>query len=129
MNKGIGNVIKIIDEYKIIINFGKNIVNKNDCVFIYGKDNSIKDLDGTVIGTYDICKAKLSVTEVYEHFSVCEALPQSSNKQTLFINTMALSPLLEDTHKKIKLNIDPSQINRVKTIDNAIRIGDIVKLN
>lgn len=33
----IGHIIKIIDEYSVIIDLGNNIVNKNDMVYIYEK--------------------------------------------------------------------------------------------
>ena len=64
----IGHIIKIIDEYSVIIDLGNNIVNKNDMVYIYEKNNAVKDLKGNIIGRYDICKGKLCVTEVYNNF-------------------------------------------------------------
>ena len=123
----IGHIIKIIDEYSVIIDLGNNIVNKNDMVYIYEKNNAVKDLKGNIIGRYDICKGKLCVTEAYNNFSVCEALPSVTDKYTALYNHLALSPLLESSTKRKKLNIDPSIINKIKTEDNAIRIGDIVK--
>mgnify|MGYP004618204891 CR=1 FL=1 len=125
----VGNIIKIIDEYSVIINLGNNVVNKNDIVYIYEKNNFVRDLKGNVLGKYDICKCKLCVTETYDNFSVCEALPTVSvDKYTSLYNHLALSPLLEATPKRKKLNIDPAVINKIKSEDNAIRIGDIVKI-
>lgn len=123
-----GHIIKIIDEYSVIIDLGNRAVKKNDIVYIYEKNNTIKDLKGNILGRYDICKGKLCVTEVYDSFSVCEAVPSSSDKYTAIYNSLVLSPLLEATTKKKKLNIDPSVINKIKAEDNAIRIGDIVKI-
>ena len=124
----VGNIIKIIDEYRVIINLGNNIVTKNDIVYIYNKDNFVKDLKGNILGIYDICKGKLCVSETYDNFSVCEALPSATDKYTSLYNHLALSPLLESTSNRKKLNIDPDVMNKIKTDDNAIRIGDIVKL-
>lgn len=124
----IGHIIKIIDEYSVIIDLGNNIVNKNDMVYIYEKNNAVKDLKGNIIGRYDICKGRLCVTEVYNNFSVCEALPSVTDKYTALYNHLALSPLLESSTKRKKLNIDPNVINKIKAEDNAIRIGDIVKI-
>ena len=123
-----GHIIKIIDEYSVIIDLGNRTVKKNDIVYIYEKNNTIKDLKGNILGRYDICKGKLCVTEVYDNFSVCEAVPSSSDKYTAIYNSLVLSPLLEATTKKKKINIDPSVINKIKAEDNAIRIGDIVKI-
>lgn len=126
-NKISGSVINIIDEFRIIINLGKNVVKKWDTIYIYDKDNSIKDLDGTILGTYDICKAKLKVSEVYDKFSICSdfSTPIDEQRQALNNINISLSPLLKSSNKNKKLNIDPQAIN---SIDKAIRIGDIVKL-
>lgn len=127
MSEKIGNVIKIIDEYRIAINLGKDFVNKDDYIYIYSED-VIKDLDGTELGVYDVCKAELSVTEVYDRFSICESFSRTSDIISKHYSQLPLSPLLEFSSNKKKLNIDSALINELNAVDKAIRIGDIVKL-
>lgn len=119
-----GNIIKIIDEYHVAINLGKDFIKKNMYIYIYDKNNSIKDLDGTILGTYDFFKAQLIATQVYDKFSICESV---QTNELLAVNTLALSPLLEKTARKRKLNIEPSDLKQINEIDKAIHIGDIVK--
>lgn len=126
--KNTGAVIKIIDEYRIAINLGKDVVKTDDYVYIYDKNNSIKDLDGTELGTYDVCKAKLIVYEVYDNFSICGSITSSIDQFAFTNTTLALSPILAVDKKREKLNIDPDLINKINKKDKAIRIGDIVKL-
>lgn len=45
-----GNIIKIIDEYRVAINIGKDFISKNDTVYVY--DNIIRGLDNATCFQY-----------------------------------------------------------------------------
>lgn len=128
MSEIIGNIIRIIDEYQVIINLGKEYVKKGSYIYVYDKNNSIKDLDGAILGTYDFFKAKLTVTEVHDKFSICESY-QTNIDERLVVPTLALSPLLERTTIKTKLNIESSTLEKINNVEKAIHVGDIVKLD
>ena len=120
-----GNIIKIIDEYRVAINIGKDFISKNDTVYVYDKNNLIKDIDGRILGKYDFLKTELIATEVYDNFSICESIKTEYNNFNRFL---ILSPVLEKQVTQQRLNIDDATLQRINTVDKIIRVGDIVKL-
>lgn len=121
--EAVGKVIQILDEYRLIINIGKNYLCKGDRVYIYDQNTDVKDIDGTVLGSYECFKDSLQVVDVYDKFSICESIAETSSGLSF-----AISPLLEDTiSKKTKLNIEHSLLEHIQTHNKCIKIGDIVK--
>ncbi len=120
-----GNIIKIIDEYRVAINIGKDFISKNDTVYVYDKNNLIKDIDGRILGKYDFLKTELIVTEVYDNFSICESIRTEYNNVNRYL---VLSPVLEKQVIHQRLNIDDATLQRINRDDKIIHIGDIVKL-
>lgn len=116
-------VIKIIDEYTLIIDIGSNRIEKGTWIAVYEKGPEIRDTNKKLLGTYDFTKAKLRVTEVYENFSVAKHEIKSS--------PLSMDKILGGggfvTNGPLPLK-DKSEITRINPINTNIVIGDLVKI-
>ncbi|GEM_PF-2210198 len=118
-------VIKIIDEFTILINIGKNSGNitTDKWIIVYEEGPEIKDLDGRTLGTFDFTKAKLKITQVFQNFAVAEHLkegtPFSMDKILGGGGYVSNGPL------PIK---DENQITILEPKNPEISIGDLVKI-
>ncbi|WP_251900984.1 hypothetical protein [Lactococcus lactis] len=117
-------VIKIIDEFTILINAGSSSTNIkiDDQIVVYEKGPEIKDIDGTILGTYDFDKAELLITKVGDNFSVAKNhtknVPLSVGK-ILGGGYSSNGPLPIDDEDQIT-NLEPKNL--------YISIGDLVKI-
>lgn len=120
-------VIKIIDEYTIVINAGSDYVKENDKLEIYIPGSPIIDPDTKEnLGTLDTIKAKLIVTNVYEKFCICTNARISKTISPLAQIALLSSSLQQEEPQK--LDVDPEQISGgYNSEDLKIRIGDLVK--
>ncbi len=131
MRTYIAKVIKIIDEYRIIVNLGSNDVSVGDKVKIFEQHNEIRDLSGKRLGTYEYCKDTLQVSEVFDHFCVCQAPTTTSTNTVVVANNVSSflkSYAAPITSERKTLNIDKKQLLAAKEAYEPIRIGDLVKL-
>lgn len=124
MSNKIIKVIKIIDEYNIVINAGSlDGIKEDDLLEIYVKGDSVIDPETQEdLGTLDLIKATLLVKKAYDKMSVCGN--QSSSKKSL------LNPLndLMYQHTYDKLNINFNEIDiGFPDADTTIHIGDLVR--
>lgn len=124
-------VIKILDEYTIIINAGfKEGIKEGDTFQILDtKGNVVKDPDtGEVLGYLDLIKDTVKVTEVQEKMCFC------SSTETIGINKVLMSSILniQDSMlpiEKKRLNVDLDDITGGRERSNApIKVGDRVRL-
>lgn len=139
-------VIKIIDEYSLVINGGlSDDISLGDEIEIYLEGDVITDPfnEYEELGTLDYVKEKLEVTEVYSKFSVCKKFKQekiyqpSSLQKALssaalnLSSISSISSLAGSTETKItveKINVDQTKMSGRKTGDNIIGIGDLARL-
>lgn len=133
-------VIKIIDEYSIVINGGiEEDVSKGDKIEVYLEGDDIFNPDtNEKLGTLDYIKETLQVTEVYRKFSVCEKIIKKEVFQPSAFATAMRSFAASTTNQlagtkqteisRGKINIDSEQITGRKTGDKTIRIGDIARI-
>jgi len=120
----IGNVVRIIDSYTIIVNVGCDILKVGDKIQIYEPIEMIKDTNGNDLGFYNYIKDTLNVIKTENLFSVCR-----KNEVIEKTTSFALSPLLErKIYEKVPLNIDANDICELKPSDPLIRVGDLIKL-
>lgn len=124
----IGKVIRIVDEFTIIINTGAGFVAVGKEVQVYAETGEeIVDLDGTVLDTYSYIKDTLEVVQVEEKYSICKkrkTAPKTSNA-----SIFAISPMLEYARpERTPLKIDASNLKPLPTADPIIHVGDKVKL-
>lgn len=131
MKKKEFKVVKILDEYNLIINAGtKHGIKQNDEFQILDKKGSeVIDPDTQeVIGQLDLIKATVNVTELQEKMCIC------SSKHTVKINSpfsAGLSSITDNLSfsEQEKLNVDLTQVTGGKRRSNEkIRLGDTARL-
>lgn len=117
-------VIRILDEYRIIINAGTKDAVTDDAYFdITGAIDKVYDPDTKeLLGTLDGVKASVSPVKIFEKMCICKAksIPLQGVANTLSPSLMALSRLLS---KEDPLPVDKSQISNPETY-SPIMIGD-----
>lgn len=126
-------IVKILDEYNVIINAGANHnVKMGDTFQVLDKEGSkVIDPDTQeVIGRLDLIKATVEVTELHEKMCICSSRV-IANYKSPFANLPALTPISQKllSTEKEKLNVDLKQVTGGKRKSNSkIKIGDTVKL-
>jgi hypothetical protein len=140
MEKIEGKVARILDEYSIVINIGRNNGVVNGMVFaVFVQSNEeVKDPDsGEVLGKMENIKEHVFVAHVQDKFSTCVAgekdAPcgehESHEAQTLSGAMMAESMTARPGNSRIsneKLNVNTSQISGIPQL-GPISIGDMVR--
>lgn len=123
MNNSIGKVIRILDNFTIIVSAGCANLSVGDTVHIFSVGEPILDLDGNILDYYYFIKDKLEVIQVEDNYSICR-------KNEFTVKTVfALSPMLEQGVKeRVPINVDKKDIHPFQDIDPKIHIGDDVKL-
>lgn len=118
-------VIEIVSEKEIIIDFGQSQGAKiGDRILIYSLGREVYDpTTNKKLGTWDISKAYLSITEVFENFSIC--------KNKIVTENSLLNPLGTVFNKSVtyeKINVDESAITNNKNLGTTpIKVGDLAK--
>ena len=119
-------VIKILDNYSILINYGRTkgaTVGENVQIVEIGPE--IIDPDsGESLGTLDHIKDVLQIQEVFDEFSIC-------NKRIKINFTAFVDPFKKK--KKIyseqELLVNKEQITKIqRPQSNTINLGDIAKI-
>jgi hypothetical protein len=140
MEKIEGKVARILDEYSIVINVGRNNGVVNGMVFaVFVQSNEeVKDPDsGEVLGKLENIKEHVFVAHVQDKFSTCVAgekdAPcgehESHEAQTLSGAMMAESMTARPGNSRIsneKLNVNTSEITGVPQL-SPISVGDMVR--
>lgn len=128
MSEAIGKVIRVLDDYHVIVDAGKDVLSQGDTVEIYETKGDVVDLDGNSLGELIIVKDKLSVIQAEKKYSICEKKETVTVKRHT-ISEIALSPLLRETTttKRVPLNIDVDVPIDENPIDRAIKLGDPVR--
>lgn len=120
-------VIKIIDEYNIVINAGYNkAIKEGDKLEIFIKGEPIEDPEThEKLGTLDTIKAKLIVKQVFPRFCIC------GNSETTGTYSALTSFAIAVNNTNIepkKLNINPKEITGgFRGEDKTIKIGDLIR--
>lgn len=115
-------VAKIIDEYSIVINGGKNFgIAPGDTLEIFVPGSEIKDPDtGESLGSLDFVKAKLVAKDVFPKMSVCRNQDYMSSIVAGLAAAMIGSPA--------ELNVAAEDISGgYGELDDKIRVGDLVR--
>ncbi len=140
MEKIEGKVAKILDEYSIVINVGRDNGVVNGMVFavFVQSDEEVKDPDsGETLGKLENIKEHVFVAHVQDKFSTCVAgekeVPcgehESQGVQTLSGAMMAESMTGSHGNNKLsneKLNVNTSQISGIPQL-GPISVGDMVR--
>lgn len=129
-------IVKILDEYDLIINGGKEHgIKLGDEFQILDKEGSkvIDPETQEVIGQLDLIKATVKVTELQERMCICSSRhtvklnsPFSNLAITAGISSIADSLAISEREK---LNVDLTQVTGGKRKSNEkIRLGDTARL-
>ena len=115
-------VVRILDEYRIIINAGsQNGINEGDLFDIHGVIDNVYDPDSKeLLGTIDGIKGKVKPIEIYEKMSVCRNSEMVFPLQNALMNTTTLQMFIPSPKK---LNVDKEQISNPELYE-PIQIGD-----
>lgn len=114
-------VIKIINEYKLVINAGKNrFIKQGDTLEIFVPGEEIFDPETKEsLGSLDFIKAYLVVKDVFDKMCVCENKIINSSLPALSITEIFNQPA--------RLNVDSLDISGGLSGDSKIKIGDLVR--
>lgn len=112
-------VIKVINEYQIVINAGKNKdIQKGQTLEIFVPGEEIHDPEtNELLGSLDFIKAYLNVKDVFDKMCICENKDNS-------LNVLAGLSLLNNSQR---LNVDSKEISGGISGDSRIKIGDLVR--
>lgn len=116
-------IVKIIDEYKVVVNAGINDVIENSTLEVYEPGVEVFDPDtNESLGTLDYIKAKLKVVDVLPKMCICENRDGEKLK--------SLDSLINLTYmQKVPLNIDSKDISGgFEEISKKIKVGDLVRI-
>lgn len=113
-------VIKIINEYQIVINAGKNKdIQRGQTLEIFVPGEEIRDPEtNESLGSLDFIKAYLNVKDVFDKMCLCE------NKESTLNTFAAISGMLSQSHR---LNVDSKDISGGLSNDSKIKVGDLVR--
>ncbi len=117
-------IVKIINEYRVVINAGSNdLIHDGQYLEIFVPGTPIIDPDtGDDLGTLDYIKAKLRVVNVFPRMSVCE------NRETESTGLLRSFASVLQTQEVLPLNIDSKEISGgYEGIDKQIHVGDLVR--
>lgn len=125
-------IVKILDEYTVIVNAGESagIKTGDEFQILDEKGSDVLDPDtGEVLGSLDLIKATVLVTEVQERMSFCSS-PTYTTMQPDFFNTFQkISTALPTATKQDKLNVDLKEITGgLRKSNEKVRVGDSVRL-
>ena len=122
-----GNVVRILDDKRLVINIGFNDGLKlNDKIIVYEIGENVKNIDGKIIGTLDYIKAELVVTNLYDNIAICQ---YPKKNVTAFENSVSsISSSFISYQKQESLNVDKNDIEPYeRTHSDIIHVGDNVK--
>lgn len=118
-------VIEIIDEYSLLINFGrKKGADEGNLVRIISVGPEIIDpITNESLGTFDKVKAELTIVTAYELFSLCKRIKRT--ERSAFMNPLDQFKVV--TEESVKIKVDRSSLSDKKLPDDdIIKIGDFV---
>ena len=114
----IGNVIRIIDNRTLIINVGKRFLDVGDSIKVYEPLDTLYNLDGTKLCTFEHTKDTLEVIEVNDDYAIC----QKKVFHQVSPMGLALSPLLDGKKTVYEpLNVRDADIKPLSAKDSYRR--------
>lgn len=133
----LGKVAKILDEYNVIINVGREqgvVQGMRFVVFIEGDEVSDPDTRES-LGKWEVVKGQIVATHVQDRISVCSAPPPAKDKDVrVDPSTRTLSAAMVQDHmrgefggrKAEKLNVNRTQMSGMPEL-RPISVGDRVR--
>lgn len=122
-------VVKIINEYRIVVNAGaKDGIKSGDILEVFVVGQMVNDPDtNEELGTLDFIKAEIEIETVYPNMCICTNSIKTSNNPMSALSKAALS-LYAEKKEPETLNVDMSQASGgLDDFDKKIKIGDLVR--
>lgn len=117
-------IVKIISEYKVVVNAGSmNFIREDDTLEVYQPGQEVTDPEtGESLGTLDFIKAKLRVVDVFPKMCVCE---NRDRKEKSILANLTLNLTYEE---KLPLNVQTTDISGgYEGVNKKIKVGDLVR--
>lgn len=118
-------IVKIIDEYKVVVNAGgNNFIQEGTILEVYEPGAEVIDPDTKEsLGTLDFIKAKLRVVDVFPKMCVCE------NRETKKVSKFLITALDAMTYEEnVPLNVQATDISGgYEGVSPKIKVGDLVR--
>lgn len=125
-SSAIGHVIRIIDNYTVIVDAGKSKLSIGDVIQIYAPGEPILGLDGKELCKFIHVKDTLDVIDVQNSYSLCKKNKEITHKINFDI---PLSPMLEHIYTEQEpLAVSANEVEKIATVDKKIHVGDFIKL-
>lgn len=124
-----GKVIKIIDQYRVILNVGEGARVKPDMRFIiYDEGDEISDpTNGKSLGKLELVKATVRVEHVQPEFCIAGTIPVSYSYTLDIFSAMQAVTTMRRSERK-PLPVDEKDITPLFTKGaDKIRVGDLVR--
>lgn len=123
-----GKVVKIIDEYSVVVDIGySDGVNEDMEFVIYNEGETIEDPDsGEKIGTMEHRKAKVSPHHIMENMTVMES--SETEIETFDVGPSISLPSINKKKKvEVKKELPLDEIPDKPKEDNTIEVGDLIR--
>jgi hypothetical protein len=120
-----GRVIKILDEYRVVVDLGyEQGVTKDMKFFIYSQGEEIRDPEtDEVIDRIEIVKHKLKVNHIQERISIM----QSDEYEYIYPTFFTYKSAFEPASKNIPFYTDTQPQKSSEDDYKKIKVGDLVK--
>lgn len=125
-------IVRILNDMEIVINGGhEHGLKEGELLEIFVIGEEIKDPETSEsLGTLDIIKGKVEIKTLYPKMSLCESAEFKVVKEKGPLYGIAQQMSIYGTtevEKQVPLNVDLKQAQKVKEIDMAIKLGDMVR--
>lgn len=129
-------IVRILNDMEIVINGGhEHGLQEGDLleIFIIGEEIKDPDTDES-LGTLDIIKGKVEIKTIYPKMSLCKSAEFITVKTSSPLDQLtkswgayATSYASKEVEKRVALNVDMKQAQKIKNVDTIIKLGDLVR--
>lgn len=123
----IANIVRILDDRTVIVNVGSSKLSVGNNILVYSLVDTIYNLDGSKLASYEYIKDELEVIETSKNYSVCQKTKKRVVENHLG-SAFTISPLFDSREEFIPMDVDKEEISPLPQIDRKIHVGDPIKL-
>jgi len=121
-----GKIVKILDQYKVLVNIGADSGIKRGMDFIiYSEGETVEDPEShEVLGKLENVKARLKVSHIQEEFSILESSETEERTPLTSKAWLDFLSLYRAVRKPLPLEVEPKIQGEQEKI---VKIGDLVR--
>ncbi len=122
-------IIKIIDEYKVVINAGTDDLIRYSTKFeVFVEGEEIFDpVTNESLGTLDTIKARLKVHTLFKKMTICISDEYTEKQSSIAQAALSISAFATPISVRKPLNIDATEISGGLVSGEKIKVGDLVR--